>query len=77
MAPIASQSNIDKFDGSNDFGLWRIKMEALLCSLSLEEALEQEDITEGKSTRKGLQVLTAKQNEAQVQIKKRPTAFLF
>ena len=76
MAPIASRSDIDKFDGSNDFGLWKIKMEALLCSLNLEAALEQEDMTEGKSTEKELQVLTAEQNEEQVQIEKKAYSLL-
>jgi len=52
MAPSTSRFDIDKFDGSNDFSLWRIKMEALLCSQGLEGALEQTtnatDTTTGK-----------------------------
>ena len=42
MASTASSAryDIEKFDGTNDFGLWRIKMKALLGNLGLDEALE-------------------------------------
>ena len=58
MGPTASRYDIDKFDGTNDFGLWRIKMEALLCSQGLERALEQEDKAIGSLTEKETLVLT-------------------
>ena len=32
----------EKFDGSNDFGLWKIKMRALLGNLGLKEVLVAE-----------------------------------
>ena len=44
MASIASAAwcDVEKFDGQNDFGLWKMKMRALLGNLGLEEALEAE-----------------------------------
>ena len=33
---------VERFDGTNDFGLWRLKMRALLGNLGLEEALDGE-----------------------------------
>ena len=41
-AASAARYDIEKFDGSNDFGLWRMKMRALLGNLGLEEALDGE-----------------------------------
>jgi len=38
VAP-AARYDIEKFDGSNDFGLWRIKMKALMGNLGLKKAL--------------------------------------
>jgi len=37
--PSFARYDIGKFDGTNDFGLWKIKMRALLENLGLEEAL--------------------------------------
>lgn len=34
--------NIERFNGKNDFGLWRMKMRAILVQQGLEEALEGE-----------------------------------
>lgn len=44
MASTASATwyDIEKFDGKNDFGLWKMKMRALLGNLRLEKALEGE-----------------------------------
>lgn len=44
MASAASAALYDivKFNGTNDFGLWRIKMKALLGNLGLDEAIETE-----------------------------------
>ena len=36
------KAEVEKFDGKNDFGLWRIKMEAHLGNLGLDEALSGE-----------------------------------
>ena len=36
------KSDIEKFDGKNDFILWKIKMEAHLGNLGLDEALKGE-----------------------------------
>lgn len=38
--PSFARYDIGKFDGSNDFNLWKTKMRALLENLGLEEALE-------------------------------------
>ena len=37
-----SRYDIEKFDGQNDFALWKMKISALLNNLGLEEALEGE-----------------------------------
>ena len=41
-ASSSARYDIEKFDRSNDFGLLKIKMRALLRNLGLEEALEAE-----------------------------------
>ena len=41
-SPSISRHDIEKFDGQNDFALWKMKMSALLGNLGLEEALEGE-----------------------------------
>jgi len=38
----SSRYDVEKFDGNNDFALWKIKMEALLGNLGLEKALKEE-----------------------------------
>lgn len=38
----ATRYDIEKFDEQNDFGLWKMKMRALLRNLGLEEALKGE-----------------------------------
>ena len=35
--------DIEKFSGENDFGLWRIKMEAILIQHGCVEALKEEE----------------------------------
>jgi len=62
MAPTVSRYDIDKFNGSNDFGLWRIKMEAFLYSQGLEGALESKVIE--TSTESETPVLFTAQKEA-------------
>lgn len=42
MSSSASRYDIEKFNGSNDFSLWKIKMQALLENLGLKEALREE-----------------------------------
>ena len=37
-----SKQEIEKFDGVNDFSLWKIKMLALLGNLGFDEALQGE-----------------------------------
>jgi len=59
MVPTAPRYDIYKFDGTNDFGLWRINMEALLYSQGLEGPLEQEDKSIGTSIEKEVPILTA------------------
>lgn len=36
----SARFDIDKFTGKNDFGIWRLKMRALLVHQGLEDALE-------------------------------------
>ena len=40
MANSSSKVEIEKFDSSNDFRLWKMKMLAHLSNLSLDKALE-------------------------------------
>ena len=44
MASTAStaQYDVEKFNGQNDFGLWKMKMRALLGNLGLDKALKAE-----------------------------------
>ena len=42
LSESASRYNIEKFNGSNDFSLWKIKMQALLDNLGLKEAPKEE-----------------------------------
>lgn len=42
MSRFASRYDIEKFNGPNDFSLWKIKMQALLGNLGLKEALKEE-----------------------------------
>ena len=36
---MTAKFDIEKFDGNNDFGLWRLKMHALLVQNGLHKAL--------------------------------------
>ncbi|GKC06572.1 hypothetical protein Tco_0998182 [Tanacetum coccineum] len=40
MASSITRFDIEKFDGKNDFGLWQIKMHALMVQLGCDAALE-------------------------------------
>ena len=40
MATFSAKHEIEKFDGTNDFAIWKMKMLALLGNLGLDEALE-------------------------------------
>jgi len=42
LSGSSSRYDIEKFNGSNDFALWKIKMQALLDNLGLKEALKEE-----------------------------------
>jgi len=42
MSCSASRYDIKKFNDTNDFSLWKIKMQALLKNLGLKEALREE-----------------------------------
>ena len=44
FAASATRYDIEKFDGTNDFGLWRIKMKTLMGNLGLKEALEPQKL---------------------------------
>ncbi|KAK0599638.1 hypothetical protein LWI29_007194 [Acer saccharum] len=43
MATSTTKHEVEKFDGTNDFAVWKMKMSALLGNLGLDEALEGED----------------------------------
>ncbi|GKF60283.1 hypothetical protein Tco_0177069, partial [Tanacetum coccineum] len=40
MASSITRFDIEKFDGKNDFGLWKIKMRALMVQQRCDAALE-------------------------------------
>ena len=40
MASSITRFDIEKFDGKNDFELWKIKMRALMVQLGCDAALE-------------------------------------
>ncbi|GKE48241.1 hypothetical protein Tco_1479499, partial [Tanacetum coccineum] len=40
MTSSITRFDIEKFDGKNDFGLWQIKMQALMVQLGCDAALE-------------------------------------
>ncbi|GJZ49606.1 hypothetical protein Tco_0603796 [Tanacetum coccineum] len=40
MASLITRFDIEKFDGKNDFGLWQIKMRALMAHQGCDVALE-------------------------------------
>src|SRR6516165_6372436 len=51
MASIStSKLKIERFDGTGDFAIWRMKMLALLGNMGLDEALEGEDAQPEKWT---------------------------
>ncbi|GJR41830.1 zinc finger, CCHC-type containing protein [Tanacetum coccineum] len=52
MVSSITRFDIEKFDGKNDFGLWQIKMRALMVQLGCEAALETlpADIEAGEKT---------------------------
>ncbi|KAL5554377.1 hypothetical protein UlMin_041778 [Ulmus minor] len=56
MASSSSKVEIEKFDGSNDFGLWNMKMLAHLAILGLDLALEN-DFSETMDVEKRKEVL--------------------
>jgi hypothetical protein len=39
---MSSKWDIEKFTGDNDFGLWKVKMEAMLIHQKYEKALKGE-----------------------------------
>ncbi|KAL8528792.1 hypothetical protein ACS0TY_006306 [Phlomoides rotata] len=50
--------DVEKFTGKNDFGLWKVKMKALMVHLGLGSALESEENGESSgSTAKGIGIL--------------------
>ena len=42
MSTMSSKWDIEKFTGSNDFGLWKVKMQAVLIQQKCEKALKGE-----------------------------------
>ena len=59
----ATRDDIEKFTGQNDFGLWRIKMKALLGNLGLKGAQEKEKKIPETSTAEQKQELSKQREE--------------
>ncbi|WVZ24349.1 hypothetical protein V8G54_002893 [Vigna mungo] len=47
---MATKFDVEKFNGANDFGLWKIKMEAILIQQGCDEALKGESRMSGAMT---------------------------
>ncbi|WVY90035.1 hypothetical protein V8G54_035549 [Vigna mungo] len=47
---MATKFDVEKFNGANDFGLWKIKMEAILIQQGCDEALKGESRMSGTMT---------------------------
>jgi hypothetical protein len=54
----SSKFEIDKFNGTNDFGLWRIKMKALLVHQGISEALNLEALAAIDDKKKKFEIET-------------------
>ena len=52
--------DIDKFNGTNDFGLWRIKMKVLLVHNGIAEAINEEALKELSEDKKKLNEIETK-----------------
>ena len=62
LSGSTSRYDIEKFNGSNDFSLWKIKMQALLSNLGLKEVLKEESKHKDKDkVGDGIKTLSADQ----------------
>ena len=60
----AAKFEIEKFNGTNDFGLWRIKMKALLVHNGISEAIDEEAMKEIGEDKKKLKEIETKAHSA-------------
>ena len=60
----SAKYEVEKFTGQNDFGLWRLKMRALLVHQGLEEALQGEAALDSKLDDKEKKILMDKAHSA-------------
>ena len=60
----AAKFEIEKFNGANDFGLWRIKMKALLVHNGISEAIDEEALEELADDKKRLKEIETKAHSA-------------
>ena len=60
----SAKYEVEKFTGQNDFGLWRLKMRALLVQQGLEEALRGEAGLDKKMEEKDRKTLLEKAHSA-------------
>ncbi|KAL8512133.1 hypothetical protein ACS0TY_018548 [Phlomoides rotata] len=47
---VSTRFDIEKFSGKTDFGIWRIKMKALLVHQGLADALKDDSSTRGEES---------------------------
>ena len=60
----SARFEIDKFTGTNDFGLWRIKMKALLVQQGIYQAIDREELEELGDDKKKIREIEAKAHSA-------------
>lgn len=60
----SARFEIDKFTGTNDFGLWRIKMKALLVQQGIYQAIDREELEELGDDKKKIREIEAKAHNA-------------
>jgi len=58
LSASSSRYDIEKFNGNNDFALWKIKMQSLLGNLGLKEALKEEST---EKVGEGVKILSMEQ----------------
>uniref|UniRef100_A0A803PN72 Retroviral polymerase SH3-like domain-containing protein n=1 Tax=Cannabis sativa TaxID=3483 RepID=A0A803PN72_CANSA len=73
---FAARFEIDKFNGTNNFGLWRIKMKALLVHNEISEAIYEEGIKEIGDDKKKLKMIETKAHSDKLQPKAIKCMFL-
>uniref|UniRef100_A0A803PAJ2 Retrovirus-related Pol polyprotein from transposon TNT 1-94 n=1 Tax=Cannabis sativa TaxID=3483 RepID=A0A803PAJ2_CANSA len=60
----STRFEVDKFTGTNDFGLWRIKMKALLVHQGIHQAIDKEELKELGEDKKKIKEIEIKAQSA-------------